>query len=165
MKLLCILKTIVEEKPLNEGFFDKIKQSIKSVGGGKKVMFKMTPDTWAHATRSKELVDLLLSGKDFVGEKEDLIKFNVPIVGPFAKYDNKDSPNFVKGRLFHGYDKHPYLITTELPDEAFQPNWNSRNYDDLDKSSNVAVLKPEYRDAKNFKLWNRNQDGVYELIK
>lgn len=127
-----------------------------------KKTLKITPKTWTHATSSEDLITKLKKGEKFIGKKEDLSKFNIPDKGPFATYTNQHAPNFKKGGLFKGYEITPYLITTELGDEAFQPNWNAKNYDSLEDSSNVGVLKPDYRDAKNFKLWKRNKKGDYE---
>lgn len=112
-------------------------------------------NTWTHATWNPKLINHLLGGKDFIGNKEDLKDFNVPQKGPFATFVNRNAPNFLKGDIFHGFEANSYLITTDLDDEAFQPNWNGRNYDNFKDSANVGVLKPEYRDAKNFKLWKR----------
>jgi len=140
---------------VNEGFFDRFKKQ--------KPIYKLTitPNTWTHATHSEDLMKHLKNGGEFVGEKEDLSKFNIPSNGPFASYTNQHSPNFKKGSIFHGFETHPFLITTELPDEAFQPNWNAKNYDNLKDSSNVAVLKPQYRESSNFKLWRKTKDGDY----
>lgn len=113
------------------------------------------PDVWVHSTYEKDLINSLLSGKDYIGKKEDINKFNVPDKGTFSMSINQHAPNFVKGRIFSGFEANPYLITTELEDDAFQPNWNRKNYDNLKDSNNVAVLKPEYRKSKNFKLWER----------
>jgi hypothetical protein len=140
---------------LDEGIFDRFK---------KKEIFKQRPNIWTHLTDSEELVNNLKSGHDFIGKKELLTKFNVPMKGAFATYVNQHSPNFKKGSIFQGFEQHSYLITTELPDEAFQPNWNRRNYDNLTDSQNVAVLKPEYRDAKYFRLWKLNKNNEFELI-
>ncbi len=112
-------------------------------------------DTWTHSTWSADLINHLLSGKPYIGKKEKLDDFNVPLTGFLKGKTNINSPNFKKGEIFSGFESNKYLITTDLDDKAFQPNWNGSNYDALDKSQNVGVLKPEYRDAKNFKFWKR----------
>jgi len=113
-------------------------------------------DTWTHATWSSELINSLLSGKPYITKKEDIKKFNVPIKKVHGRDQaNIYSPNFKKGDIFQGYESNPYLITTDLDDEAFQPNWNGINYDDFNDSQRVGVLRPDYRDAKHFKLWRR----------
>ena len=121
----------------------------------------VSPNTWTHATLSDELMNTLKQGNSFIGKKEDLRKFNIPHKGPFATFVNQHSPNFLKGGIFHGFKLHPYLITTELPDEAFQPNWNSKNYNSFEESANVGVLKPDYRNASNFRLWKKVGDNEY----
>ena len=126
-----------------------------------KKAFKLTPNTWTHLTSSEELMKDLKKGKKFIGKKEDLSKFNIQDKGSFRTSTNQEAPNFKKGGIFSGYEASPYLITTELGDEAFQPNWNARNYDNLGDSNNVGVLKPTYRDAKHFKLWKRDKKGQY----
>jgi len=153
-----------ENNSINEGLFDMFKKS-KPVKQAE--IFKQTPSIWTHATWSEDLINRLLKGEPFIGEKEDLSKFNVPNVGKFGTLMNNHAPNFKKGSIFHGFETHEYLITTELPDEAFQPNWNRKNYDNLEDSQNVAVLKPDvkYRKAENFKLWKKNNKGEFELIK
>jgi len=118
-------------------------------------------NTWTHATHSEELMKHLKNGGKYIGSKEDLSKFNITIKGPFRTSTNQHAPNFKKGSIFSGYEISPYLITTDLPDSAFQPNWNSTNYNSFEDSQNVGVLKPEYRDAKHFKLWMRTRDGKY----
>jgi len=150
------VREVIKEQEQNEGLFDRFKS---------KEVFKQKPNIWTHTTYSDELFNHLLNGGDFVGAKEDLTKFNVPNKGPFATFVNQHAPNFKKGSIFHGFETHPYLITTELPDEAFQPNWNSRNYDNLEDSQNVGALKPDYRGAKNFKLWKKNKNRQFELVK
>jgi hypothetical protein len=156
------MKRIIDvfKKPIGEGFFDRFKTNPKT----NPILFKQTPNTWTHTTYSEDLINQLKSGGNFIGNKEDLTKFNIPNKGPFATFVNQHSPNFKKGSIFQGFEQHPYLITTELPDEAFQPNWNSRNYDNFEDSQNVGVLKPQYRDSKNFKLWKKNKDNQFELI-
>ena len=150
------IREFIEEKEINEGMFNRFKRN---------EIFKQKPNIWTHTTYSDELINHLKYGGDFIGKKEDLSKFNIPIKGSFATFVNQHSPNFKKGSIFQGFEQHPYLITTELPDSAFQPNWNSKNYDNLNDSQNVGVLKPEYRESKNFKLWKRNNKGEFELIK
>jgi hypothetical protein len=150
------IREFILEKEVNEGFFDMFKT---------KEIFKENPNIWTHTTYSEELINHLKNGGDFIGNKEDLTKFNVPDKGRFAEYVNQHSPNFKKGSIFHGFEQHPYLITTDLPDEAFQPNWNSKNYDNFNDSQNVGVLKPEYRESKNFKLWKKNKNNEFELIR
>lgn len=112
-------------------------------------------DTWTHATWSEDLINQLLSGKPLIGKKENLKDFNVPKVSPFRTLVNVHAPNFKKGDIFPGFEINKYLITTDLDNNAFQPNWNSVNYDNFENSANVGVLRPEYREAKNFKLWER----------
>lgn len=140
---------------LNEGFFDKFKKP-KSVE-----KLQITPNTWTHATAFKDLMDHLNNGGDFIGVKEKLNDFNVVNKGSFRSSVNRHAPYFKKGEIFSGYEVSHYLITTLLGDEAFQPNWNGTNYDNLKDSTNVGVLKPEFRDASNFKLWVRTEDGDY----
>lgn len=142
IKLSSLLPSRFKKKKEEEKLFDK-DEVIKS-------------DTWTHSTWNPELINHLLSGKDYVGKKEDLKDFNVVNKKVHGKDQaNIHAPNFKKGSIFQGYEANPYLITTDLDDKAFQPNWNGINYDDLNDSSNVAVLRPEYRDAKHFKLWKR----------
>ena|ERR1035437_8030353 len=149
------IREFFEEQELKE-VFDRFKRTI---------IFKQNPNIWTHTTYSEELINHLKNDGDFIGNKEDLNKFNIPIKGSFATFTNQHSPNFKKGSVFQGFEQHPYLITTELPDEAFQPNWNGKNYDNLKDSQNVGVLKPEYRGSENFKLWKMNKNGDFELIK
>jgi hypothetical protein len=150
------IREFIEEQQLNEGLFDRFK---------KNEIFKQNPNIWTHTTYSEELINHLKSGGDFIGKKEDLSKFNVPDKGSFATSVNQHSPNFKKGSIFHGFELHPYLITTDLPDDAFQPNWNSKNYDNFNDSQNIGVLKPGYRGSENFKLWKKNKNNEFELIK
>lgn len=146
----------IEEKETNEGVFDRFKRN---------EIFIQKPNIWTHSTHSDKLINHLKSGGEFIGKKEDLNKFNIPDKGSFATFVNQHAPNFKKGSIFYGFEQNPYLITTELPDIAFQPNWNGKNYDNFIDSQNVGVLKPGYRDSKNFKLWKRNNKGQFELIK
>lgn len=150
------IREFLNKQELKEGLFDRFKGN---------EIFKLKPNIWTHTTYSEELINHLKDGGDFIGKKEDLTKFNIPIKGSFATFINQHSPNFKKGSIFQGFEQHPYLITTDLPDDAFQPNWNSKNYDNFRDSQNVGVLKPEYRNSKNFKLWKSNKNNEFELIK
>lgn len=150
------LHEFVEGEKMDEGLFDRFKR---------KEIFKQKPNIWTHATHSEELIKHLKSGGDFISKKEDLNKFNKPIKGSFSTFVNQHSPNFKKGSIFRGFEQYPYLITTDLPDTAFQPNWNSKNYDNFKDSQNVGVLKPNYRNSKHFKLWKKNKNNEFELIK
>ena len=132
----------------------------------KKEIYKDSPNVWTHTTYSEELINNLLNNGDFIGAKENLKQFNIPKKGSFATYVNQFAPNFKKGSIFPGYERKDYLITTELPDSAFQPNWNSKNYDNLKDSQDIGVLRPQYRKASNFKLWKKNNErNEFELIK
>lgn len=156
MNLRSYIRKSLTEHLTSEGWMDKLKK--------KEPVLNITPNTWTHATGSKELIVLLKNGNKFIGNKEDLSKFNLPDKGAFRTLTNQHAPNFKKGELFSGFESNPYVITTELPDSAFVPNWNAKNYENFDDSQNVGVLKPEFRDAKYFKLWQRNKNNEYTLI-
>jgi hypothetical protein len=144
---------------LSEGLFDRFKK--KPV---EKEIYKDAPNIWTHTTYSEELIKHLLDGGKFLGAKEDLKQFNKPVKGTNRIFVNTYAPNFKKGSIFPGYEVKDYLITTQLPDSAFQPNWNNTNYDSLKDSQDIAVLRPQYRDADNFKLYKKNSEGNFELI-
>ena len=161
----------ITKKELDQLIESKVKQMISefdfNIFKKKKpepIIFHMEPNIWTHMTSSDELIDHLKRGDDFIGHNEDLKMFNVVEKGSFATFVNQNAPNFKKGNIFPGHGSKKYMVTTDLPDYAFQPNWNAKNYNSFHDSQNVGVLRPNYRDAKYFKLWVRNKDSKYELI-
>ena len=152
---MILLKSLHEQS-----FWDRFKRTKPETE-----TLTITPTTWTHATNSEELVQRILSGQPYVGRKEDLNQFNRPNRGSFATYVNQHAPNFKRGGVFSGYEISDYIITTELPETAFQPNWNATNYDSFDASQQVGVLRPQYRAASNFKVWRRTASGPYELMR
>ncbi len=130
----------------------------------KKEKLEMTADTWTHGTWSMEIIEAIKKTGKFIGKKENLDDFNKEFKGSFRVQTNLHAPNFYKGGFFHGYENAAYLITTTIGDDAFQPNWNAKNYNTLEESQNVGVLKPEFRDLKNFKFWKNDDNGGYTRL-
>lgn len=152
---MILLKTLIEQS-----IWDRFKRSKPAPEN-----LVITPTTWTHATNSDQLVQRILSGEPFIGRQEDLSRFNRPDKGTFTTYTNQHAPNFKRGSLFSGYEISDYIITTDLPETAFQPNWNATNYDTFDQSQQVGVLRPQYRAVSNFKVWRRMDTGAYELMR
>jgi hypothetical protein len=157
------MKHLKNFNELNEGIipdlFNKISHKYKIANTFRKTKrneLHITPTTWVHVTRDLLPFQLIVKTGKFIGKDEDLSQFNVTTQGKFRNFVNHKSLYFKKGSMFPGYEANNHIITTDLPDTAFQPNRNGINYDSLDKSDDVAVLKPEYRYAKNFKFWIRD---------
>lgn len=126
--------------------------------------FKNNDETWTHLTNSKELIESILAGNAFLGKGEDLANFTKEISTKKFNInkENGGSPYFQKGK-FYGTPSQEYLITTR-GDEKFTPNINRTNASDLAQSGNVGVLNPEFRDAGNFDVWKKGDDGEFYKI-
>jgi len=94
--------------------------------------------------------------------------------GLSANKQNQNSPNFYKGKLYPGTEGTLYLIAFKVnksfPGDDFEsndwknvdypliPNGNRQNRLSFQKSANIGILKPEFRDIKNLKFYQYNPD-------
>ena len=132
-------------------------------------------DTWTHTTSRDEVIELIKSKGKWLGINEDLDEFNYTINSKKLSIDkqNPNVPNFKKGEIYADYYL-KYLITIKPKQRYPGDNFESLNWKEVDyplipnlsrvnrksfaNSSKVGVLKPEYRDKKNFKFYKYNED-------
>ena len=145
-------------------------------------VYSDSPNTWTHVTNRPETIEAIKKAKMFWGINEEASEFNYEInKGLSANKQNPNSPNFYRGKLYPG-TKGTYLITFKatksFPVDDFEsndwktvdypliPNGNRGNRISFQKSYNIGVLKPEFRDAKNFKFYQYDPSTKkYLLIK
>ena len=152
IKLIDILREIVEDLEIpQEAYTGKV--------------YSNSSNIWTHVSRHDEIIEDIKKKRKWVSINEDLSSF---VYGTehtkgkkfYLSKDNKSSAYMQKGTLYisEPTEKYPikWLITTDLPDDAFQPNINGGNTDTLKQSHNIGVLKPEYRDIKNFEFYRFN---------
>ena len=152
IKLIDLLREMVEDLEVpQEAYTGKV--------------YSDSPNVWTHVTRHDAAIEDIKRKRKWLGKHEDLTRF---VYGtqhrqgkrfPLTK-DNKNSIYMQKGGLYiaEPTEKYPikWLITTDLPDDAFQPNINGGNTDTFKQSYDIGVLKPKYRDIKNFKFYRFN---------
>lgn len=140
-------------------------------------IYKDDPNTWTHLTDREETIQQIKQKGQFLGPNEDLNEFSYDInKGISGNKQNQNVPNFYKGELYPG-SKPTYLITL-TPKEPypgdedkdwknvkypFLPNSNRANRSNFAKSGKIAVLKPEYRDKKNFKFYKFDGKNYVEF--
>ncbi len=132
-------------------------------------------NTWTHVTSRDEAIQKIKQQKKFLGPNEDTSEFSYEInKGVSANKQNPNSPNFYKGKLYPGAEGGKYLITItpkqSYPGDDFIsdnwkdvdypliPNGNRTNKQSFKKSSNIGVLKPEYRNVDNLTFYKYNED-------
>lgn len=126
--------------------------------------FKNNDTTWTHLTDSKELVDSILAGNDFIGRGEDINNFTKEVSDKKFNISKENglAPYFQKGK-FYGEPRQEYLITVK-GDEKFTPNINKANAKDVESTGGVGVLNPEYRSVDNFEVYKKGEDGEFYKI-
>jgi hypothetical protein len=136
-------------------------------------VYQNNDDTWTHITSKDEVIELIKSKGKWLGINEDPNEFNYAITRISPDKQNTNTPNFLKGKLYLG-PTHKYLITfkpkQKYPGDNFEslnwkevdypliPNSNRANKKSFAASDKIGVLKPEYRDKKNFKFYKYNED-------
>lgn len=133
-------------------------------------IYRDDSNTWTHVTNRPETIEAIKKTKAFWGINEDASDFSYEInSGLSANKQNQNSPNFYRGKLYIGTEGTPYLITFKatksFPGDDFEsnnwktvdypliPNGNRTNRISFKKSANIGILKPEFRDIKNFKFY------------
>jgi len=133
-------------------------------------IYRDDPNTWTHVTNKFETIEGIKKAKAFWGLSEDDSEFSYEInKGVSANKQNQNSPNFYKGKLYPGTEGTLYLIAFKVnksfPGDDFEsndwktidypliPNGNRVNRISFKKSANIGILKPEFRDIKNFKFY------------
>ena len=153
-----------------------IKEEIRKVlNEDKPIEYKDDSNTWTHLTPNVESIEKIQKSKAFWGINEHANEFNYEInKGLSGNKQNQNSPNFYRGKLYPGAEGAQYLITFKstksFPGDDFEsndwknvdypliPNGNRTNRISFKKSNNIGILKPEFRDIKNFKFYK--YDGV-----
>lgn len=133
-------------------------------------IYKDDSNTWTHTTNKDEVINSIKSKKKWLGVNEDLSDFSYVINARRLSADkqNTNVPNFYKGSIYPGSTQ-KYLITftskQSYPGDNFEssnwgevdypliPNSNRVNQISFKNSNKIGVLKPEYRDIKNFKFY------------
>jgi hypothetical protein len=152
IKLIDILKEVIEDLEIpQEAYTGKI--------------YSNSPNIWTHVSKHDGVIEDIKRKNKWISRGENLDHF---VYGTqhmqgkkfYLSKDNKNSVYMKKGSLYisEPNEKYPikWLITADLPDDSFQPNINGGNTDTLEQSHNIGVLKPEYRDIKNFKFYRFN---------
>ena len=139
----------------------------------KPIEYKDNPNTWTHLTNRPETIKIIKKAKAFWGINERADEFSYEInKGLSGNRQNPNSPNFYRGKLYPGTEGIQYLITfnssKSFPGNNFEsndwstvdypliPNGNRVNRISFQKSDNIGILKPEFRDIKNFKFYKYN---------
>jgi hypothetical protein len=152
IKLLSILREVVEDLEVPQDAYT-----------GK--VYNNSPNVWTHVSRHDGVIEDIKKKRKWISRDEDLAHFVYGTDHLKGKKfslskDNKSSIYMKKGALYisEPSEKYPikWLVTADLPDDAFQPNINGGNTDSLEKSHDIGVLKPEYRDIKNFEFYKYN---------
>jgi len=132
-------------------------------------------NTWTHLTNHSEAIEAIKKAKALWGINEYASDFDYEInKGLSANRQNQNSPNFYKGKLYPNTEGTKYLITFKatksFPGDGFEsndwknvdypliPNGNRQNRLSFQKSANIGILKPEFRDIKNLKFYQYNPD-------
>ena len=152
IKLLSILREVVEDLEVPQDAYT-----------GK--VYSNSPNVWTHVSIHDGVIEDIKKKRKWISRDEDLAHFVYGTDHLKGKRfslskDNKSSIYMKKGALYvsEPSDKYPikWLVTTDLPDDAFQPNINGGNTDTLEQSHDIGVLKPEHRDIKNFEFYKYN---------
>ena len=152
IKLIDILNEVIEDLEIpQEAYTGKV--------------YSNSSNIWTHVSRHDGIIEDIKKKRKWIGKHEDLSWFRYGTEHTkdkkfYLSKDNKSSVYMQKGELYisEPTEKYPikWLVTTDLPDDAFQPNINGGNTDTLKQSHNIGVLKPEYRDIKNFEFYRFN---------
>jgi hypothetical protein len=135
--------------------------------------FVQKPTTWTHLTSSPEIIPNIVKTGQWITPGENLLNFTTKVdnastlIGDsfFVGKQNALAPNLQKGKFFSTpQPNHKFLITTDLAESAFQPNINRVNWSTFEQSKGVGVLKPQFRDMKNFNFYLQGDDGVFYLL-
>jgi hypothetical protein len=142
-------------------------------------IYKDDPNTWTHATNRDEVIQSIKQKGKWIGKDENLDAFVYKVQpGRFiTSKDNGSVPNFFKGKPYPGTEGTKYLITftpkQQFPDiESYDwsevdyplmPSKNFSNNKSFKQSGNIGILKPEYRDKKNFKFYKFDGKNYVEF--
>ena len=132
-----------------------------------KTALKIKPDMWSHQTNNLIALQNWIKRQKVVGRSIDqqggLKNFDTSIQSKdkitgssfVTARQNEGTPMFIKGRLYDKNKPSKYLMTTELPDNAFIPNREYVNLPSFTASKGAGVLKPTeaIRNIKNYKFW------------
>ena len=138
--------------------------------------FVQKPEIWTHLSPAPEIIPNIVKTGKWIPPGENLFQFTTKVNTPPVGMDlsniglsitkqNAKSPYFQKGKFFSpAQTKDKFLVTTNLPESAFQPNVHYTNYSTFEQSRNVGVLKPQFRDMKNFNFYLQGDDGAFYLL-
>ena len=126
-------------------------------------------NSFTHKTRSKEAIENWANSGQVVGANEDLNSFNdkpnESLLDAQTKDQNRQSPNFQKGKLYGSGTKDVaggFVIVSKdgkIVDGDVVPNSGFVNQSSLDESNGIGVLNPAARSIENFDLYSVNEDG------
>lgn len=137
--------------------------------------YSNNPNVWTHGTNRDETIQTIKSKGEFFGINETPDSFQYEIIkGISGNKQNSNSPNFLKGDLYPGVEEVKYLITFDAKQSYPGDDFESDNWKDVDyplipnrfrvnktnfnKSGEIGVLKPEFRDIKYFRFYKLNPD-------
>lgn len=143
-------------------------------------IYKDDSNTWTHVSKNENTIKSIVQKGKFLGINENLNEFSYEINPKIsANKQNTNSPNFYQGKIYPGAEGTLYLITfttnKSYPGDDFEssnwkevdypviPNGNRMNRVSFKKSSNIGILKPEYRDIKNFKFYKYNGENYIKF--
>lgn len=126
-------------------------------------------NSFTHKTRSKEAIENWANSGQVIGANEDVDAFNAEpnesLLDAQTKDQNRQSPNFQKGKLYGAGTKDVaggYVIVSKdgaIVDDDVVPNSGFVNQSSLDESNGIGVLNPESRSIDNFDIYSVNEDG------
>lgn len=138
-------------------------------------VYSNNSNVWTHGTNRDETIKAIKDKGEFFGLNETPDTFQYEInKGVSGNKQNSNAPNFLKGALFQGIENVKYLITFEAkqkyPGDSFESNnWKEVDYSlipnrfranktSFNKSDKIGVIKPEFRDIKNFRFYRLNSE-------
>ena len=156
IRLIDILKEAIEDLVVpQEAYTGKI--------------YSNSPNVWTHLTPYAAFIIDIKKRGELLDKGENKANFPYGVKPPTGKFDLTKTGGlyFKKGELYttdHDKYNQKWLITTDLPDEAFQPNINQGNTETFEQSNYIGALKPHpegktspnYRDINNFKFYHIN---------
>lgn len=104
------------------------------------------------------------AAKQLLGKPEKGFNLTKPVTAPFFNRDKTFFPhNFTKGAGKTADSGVDYLFVSKnkIADDALIPKYRDQYRPDFSQGNTTGVLKPEYNDLSNFKMYKLGEDGQY----
>ena len=135
-----------------EGFTNALKEN-KIFSRGQKEFLKKNPDFSYNDDAAKQLL----------GKPEKGFNLNKPTTAPFFNRDKRFFPNTFKkgsGKTADSGVDYLFVSKDKIADESLIPRYRDQYRPDFSQG-NTGVLKPDYNDLSNFKIYKLGEDGKY----